>query len=117
MIYSVGCRNAMRLYRPSNHVAKGDFYVLFSFNNGRFCSVHKTQYALHDYFGVINDDQVQSRLFESRQTLKVVKGLILLKNSKVRKSDFFAIGVRYRKPPMNLLVLAYKSIRVVMFAN
>jgi len=42
---------------------------------------------------------------------------ILLKNSKITVSDIFAIGVRYRKPPMNLLALAYRSIRVEMIAN
>ena len=42
---------------------------------------------------------------------------ILLKNSKITESDIFAIGVRYRKPPLNLLALVYRSIRVVMIAN
>jgi hypothetical protein len=33
--------------------------------------------------------------------LKVSKGHILLKNSKIAVSNIFAIGAKYRKPPLN----------------
>jgi len=48
---------------------------------------------------------------------KVRIGLILLKNSKILQSYFFAIEVKYRKPLPKLLPLTHRSIRLAMIEN
>ena len=66
---------------------------------------------------VIIDNHLAHQPSKSRHTWHDRNGLILLKKSKIKESDILSAGVRYRKPLMNLLVVAYKSIRVVMIVN
>ncbi len=42
---------------------------------------------------------------------------ILLKNSKIAEPNIFAIGAKYRKPPLNLLAPTYKRFRVAIIEN
>jgi hypothetical protein len=63
---------------------------------------------------VISGRHCDCRLIKLRHHSNDREGHILLKNSKILQSYFFAIEVKYRKPLPKLLPLTHRSIRLAM---